>query len=355
MAQNQNSSQFCLPPQFFTTSSKNDAVSTSLFPYFITSPKNDAVSTTLFPYFITSPTVTEQQQQHITELTRQMTLSSLHNQLALSNHKDLFVNEFENGRFGKGSTGNDDVLKLNAQKARYDLLHAAAGEDERIRQVNNFEEAFYGFVPKKPSGFHTQNHQRSFSQKQLQLQIAQFDMLKKHWLKQREEFVTSFSQRESGNYQNVPGSNETVFQGKVGLSSSAAWPSSKNRSSNNRNKNKAIFHGNPNLKNERNGTGVFLPRVADNTESSRKKSGCKNVVVPERVAPALNKKVEDGMMRDYIQQKNRFYGVSISNNENNGVGRIVGVENGFSQQKRNVKAHQTEGNLEIRLPQEWTY
>jgi hypothetical protein len=36
-----------------------------------------------------------------------------------------------------------------------------------------------------------------------------------------------------------------------------------------------------------------------------------------------------------------------------GVGRIGG-ENGFSQQKRNVKA-QTEGNREIRLPQEWTY
>jgi hypothetical protein len=36
-----------------------------------------------------------------------------------------------------------------------------------------------------------------------------------------------------------------------------------------------------------------------------------------------------------------------------GVGRIGG-EIGFSQQKRNVKA-QTEGNREIRLPQEWTY
>jgi hypothetical protein len=59
MAQNQNSSDFWLPPQFFTFS------------------KNDAVSTTPFPYFITSPTVTEQQQ--ITELTRQMTHSSLNN------------------------------------------------------------------------------------------------------------------------------------------------------------------------------------------------------------------------------------------------------------------------------------
>jgi hypothetical protein len=68
---------------------------------------------------------------------------------------------------------------LNAQRARYDLLHAAAEEDEMIRQVNNnFEEAFYGFVPKMPSVFHTQNHhQRSFSQKQLQSQIAQVNFL----------------------------------------------------------------------------------------------------------------------------------------------------------------------------------
>jgi hypothetical protein len=99
-------------------------------------------------------------------------------------------------------------------------------------------------------------------------------MLKKQWLKEREEFVIrDFSQRESGNYQNVPiRSNETVFQGNVGLSSSAAWPSLKSGSNNN-NKNKAVFHGNPNFKKERNGTGVFLPRVAANTESSRKKSG----------------------------------------------------------------------------------
>jgi hypothetical protein len=98
-------------------------------------------------------------------------------------------------------------------------------------------------------------------------------MLKKQWLKQREEFVRDFSQRERGNYQNVPRrSNETVFQGNVGLSSSAAWPSFKSGSNNN-NKNKAVFHGNPNFKKERNGTGVFLPRVAANTESSKKKSG----------------------------------------------------------------------------------
>jgi hypothetical protein len=78
MAQNQNSSDFLLPPQFFTFS------------------KNDTVSTTLFPNFITSPTVTEQQQQHITELTCQMTHSSLHHKLALNNHHKVTTNNNKN-------------------------------------------------------------------------------------------------------------------------------------------------------------------------------------------------------------------------------------------------------------------
>jgi hypothetical protein len=40
------------------------------------------------------------------------------------------------------------------------------------------------------------------------------------------------------------------------------------------------------------------------------------VVVPERVVHALNRKVEEGMIRDYMKQKNRFY--ETLNNENNG-------------------------------------
>lgn len=98
-------------------------------------------------------------------------------------------------------------------------------------------------------------------------------MLKKQWLKQQEEITRGvFSQRQSCNYQNILGrgkNNETVFPGKVGLSPSA-WPSVQKIGNNN----KPVFPGNPNLKKERNGTGVFLPRVVD-SESSRKKPGKK--------------------------------------------------------------------------------
>jgi len=86
-------------------------------------------------------------------------------------------------------------------------------------------------------------------------------------MKQRDEFARAISQRRSGNYRNIPGgrrNNETVFQSNVGLSSSA-WSSVKNGSNNN----KAGFLGNPNLRSERNGTGVFLPRVVDATESRK--------------------------------------------------------------------------------------
>lgn len=100
-------------------------------------------------------------------------------------------------------------------------------------------------------------------------------MLKKQWLKQREELLARgcgvFSQRQSCNYQNILDrgtDKETVFPGKVGLSPSA-WPSVQKIGNN-----KAVFPGNPNLKKERTGTGVFLPRFVD-TESSRKKPGKK--------------------------------------------------------------------------------
>lgn len=82
-------------------------------------------------------------------------------------------------------------------------------------------------------------------------------MLKKQWMKQREEFARAISQRRVENHRNIPGgrrNNETVFPSNVGLSSSA-WSS--------------VKKGNPNLRRERNGTGVFLPRVVDSTESRK--------------------------------------------------------------------------------------
>lgn len=60
---------------------------------------------------------------------------------------------------------------MNSQRATLDLLRAAAGEVERMHQVNN-DEAFYDFLPEKPFGFHTQNQQHSLPH-QKRLQIAQ--------------------------------------------------------------------------------------------------------------------------------------------------------------------------------------
>ncbi|CAK8574956.1 unnamed protein product [Lathyrus sativus] len=346
MAQN---SEFCLPPQFLTDDEKR------FVNHLFTTSKNDDVfnsfSTTLFPYFI-SPNETEtksDENDYINELTRRMAHSTLQHQLALNNKvssPQSTLNAFDNGSFGNGTRRNDAVLNLNSRRATNDLLHADAGKVERIHRVNN-EDAFYGFVPKKPSVFHTQNHHLSISQKQLQLQLqkTQIEMLKKQWLKQREELARGcgvFSQRQNCNYQNVLGrgtDNETVFPGKVGLSPSA-WPSVQTIGNNN----KAAFPGNPNLNKERNGTGVFLPRFVD-TESSRKKPGSRNVIVPERVVHALNRKVDEGVIRGYMHQKNRIHGTS---NYENGVARN-GSDDGFFQQK------QTEVNSEIHLPQEWTY
>ncbi|KAL5073013.1 hypothetical protein RYX36_011997 [Vicia faba] len=326
MAQN---SEFYLPPQFLTDDEKR------FVNHLFTPSKNDDV----FNSFSIDD------KHYINELTRRMAQSSLHHQLALNN---------------KGSSPqsrqNDTVLNSNSNwnhhRVTNDLLHAVPCEVDEVHRVNN-DEAFYGFLPKKPSVFHSQNLQHSISQKQLQLQlqIAQFEMLKKQWLKQRDELARGcgvFSQRNNCNYQNVLGrgtNSVTVFPGKVGLSPSA-WPSVQKIGNNN----KPVFPGNPNLKKERNGTGVFLPRVVD-TESSRKKPACRNVVVPDRVVHALNRKVDEGVIRGYMQQKNRFHGTS---NIENGIGRN-GSDDGSVKQKLNVRAQQTEVNSEIHLPQEWTY
>ncbi|KAI5391864.1 hypothetical protein KIW84_076601 [Lathyrus oleraceus] len=321
MAQN---SEFYLPPQFLTDDEKR------FVNHLFTNSKNDDVfngfSTTLFPYFI-SPSETEtksDENEYINELTRRMAHSTLQHQVALNNKgssPQSTLNAFDNGSFGNGTNRNGAVLNLNSQRATNDLLHADAEKVEWIHRLNN-EEAFYGFAPKKPSVFHTQNH-LSISQKQLQLQLqkAQIEMLKKQWLKQREELLARgcgvFSQRQSCNYQNILDrgtDNETVFPGKVGLSPSA-WPSVQKIGNNN----KAVFPGNPNLKKERTGTGVFLPRFVD-TESSRKKPASRNVVVPERVVHALNRKVDEGVIRGYMQEKNRFNGAL---NFENGFGNFL--------------------------------
>lgn len=96
------------------------------------------------------------------------------------------------------------------------------------------------------------------------------------WLKQQQEIVrgNGVLQRQSRNYETAPRremNKQNVFEGNVGLSSSA-WCSLKNESNA-----KTVFLGNSsNVKKERNGTGVFLPRFVDT--QSRKKPGNKSII-----------------------------------------------------------------------------
>lgn len=76
------------------------------------------------------------------------------------------------------------------------------------------------------------------------------------------------------NNQMVPnrGRNDTVFQGL----SSSAWPPLQ-QAKQQQQQYGAVFHGNPSVKKERNGTGVFLPRVYNVPSESRKKPGKKRI------------------------------------------------------------------------------
>ncbi|XP_061376368.1 uncharacterized protein LOC133318397 isoform X2 [Gastrolobium bilobum] len=367
MAENLDDGEFWLPPQFLTDddtsfvnnknkltvlNSKNDdafdVVSRALFPY-LSSPVESVVG---------SSETESDEEEHMAELTRRMAHSTL--ELGLNHHNHAFTAEKKPegsfvsgspqstlcafGSSGKGSSPNGNVL--NSQRATWDLLRAAAGEVERMR----LSKENYGFVPNatgNPSPvFYAQQQALSHQQ----LQIAQ--MLRQQQLQhQHQQQHGSVWQRQSNQMVPKRGRNNNVRGNNMGLSQ-PAWPMQHANGFGMR----AVFLGNPSGKRRSTGTGVFLPVCINNPSESRKKSACSTALVPDRVAHALNLKLGGGTVGGHLQnQQPRFNG--SSNMGNAAVPKRS--NNGFSQQKRNLKPQQQQQQPpvyhEIRLPQEWTY
>ncbi|XP_019238350.1 PREDICTED: uncharacterized protein LOC109218442 [Nicotiana attenuata] len=110
------------------------------------------------------------------------------------------------------------------------------------------------------------------------------------------------------------------------------------------------------------GTGAFLPRryCSQNPTGSRKKPGCSTAWLPARVVESLNKNI-DGLNGIPSQpqhqpqphahlQPPRFNAGSVSEYE-----ILMARRNALlAQHRRNLQQEGTM-NLEVRLPQEWTY
>ncbi|XP_010529787.1 PREDICTED: uncharacterized protein LOC104806538 [Tarenaya hassleriana] len=110
----------------------------------------------------------------------------------------------------------------------------------------------------------------------------------------------------------------------------------------------AVFLGNPTGKRGSTGTGVFLPRRITPTPSAtvnRKKQTLSTVLVPARVAQALNLNLDDSAAQPQLHPQAGVSDASLRQRSNNG---------GMSGQKRGETRPVVPSN-EIRLPSDWSY
>ncbi|KAE9618117.1 hypothetical protein Lal_00041839 [Lupinus albus] len=392
MAENLDDGEFWLPSQFLSDdetfeSSKyknnvNNVVSVeeTLFPSEIGYGGLFGLSSYLSsPFGGSSETESdEDEQQHqLAEFTRLTSRSNLHSHF--NNTKKSTGNLFSGSPqstlcgFGSGcgmcckgsnqGSPNSVCNKMHSARTTWDLLHAAAGEVERMRL--NQQETSYPFHNRKPfvGSFLTQ---QSLSHQQLQ--IAQYDMMRKQQMCKVQQQQNNGSASLWGVYQQRQSKkNPMVVPNRGGRNnnmpldlSSNAWPSLQNAKQiknqhqqqqfrSNSNGMRAVFLGGG--RRECAGTGVFLPRPA--TES-RKKPACSTALVPDRVVQALNRKMEDMVGCQQQQHLHRF---NASSNMEKAVAAGPRHMNNYtiSQQKKNLRPQPTMNHEISLLPQEWTY
>ncbi|XP_019427181.1 PREDICTED: uncharacterized protein LOC109335502 [Lupinus angustifolius] len=249
MAENLDDGEFWLPPHFLTddytpmnnNSAKNVDVLSALFPSDLSSLVESVVWS--------SETESSDEEYHMADLTRHMT-----HQLDLDPSQN--------------SESPNSVYNLNTHRATWDLLHAAAGEVEKMRLL---------VPPKKPSlatltnsgvGFYTQQHSLTHQQ----FQIAQMEQ--QQGLVWGGANTTTQLKGYSGNYQ--WGQNNKMVANRVtnidGGLSSCAWPHIQRAKQQYECGMKAVNLVNPSVQRESIGTGVFLPqRIVDFPIKSKKK------------------------------------------------------------------------------------
>ncbi|MBA0651115.1 hypothetical protein Goklo_018479, partial [Gossypium klotzschianum] len=109
---------------------------------------------------------------------------------------------------------------------------------------------------------------------------------------------------------------------------------------------RAVFLGNPNGKRECAGTGVFLPRRVGSFSEPRKKSACPTVLVPARVAQALNLNLDEIGAQPQLQHP-RFNPSFTSGSNNAAALRLRSGGNFVGNQKQRSLRPQQEMSHEV--------
>ncbi|XP_058739699.1 uncharacterized protein LOC131611881 isoform X1 [Vicia villosa] len=347
-----------------------------------------------------SETESDEDEKHMAELTRRMARSTLQvDSKASDNNLGRFVSgspqstlcAFGSGcRCRRGSSSShgspNGVCEDSSSKTTWDLLHAAAGEVERMRLNQQRYKPSPITPPSKNNTVSTNHEMGYFNQHSLshqQLQIAQLQMLRQQQIAKQQNSMWGGVQNQCGGVFEQRQTNPIVDAnsvdrmrntntGALGLSSSA-WPTLQNAKQqqvynpakqqsqiNNQQFGsgmRAVFLGNGSGRRESAGTGVFLPRRVDRPAESRKKPVCSTALVPARVAQALNLNLEEYVVGQPQQHLHLHRFNSISNVDNVVPPRHRG-NYGLSNQKHinnNISRPQPAVSNEISLPKEWTY
>ncbi|GAU41846.1 hypothetical protein TSUD_177570 [Trifolium subterraneum] len=374
MAENLADGEFWLPPQFL--SDDDDSTTVPFSPNHKPSLSLDNDENTLpfpseFPYGFSSSdlsspidslrgsseTESDDDEQLAAELTRRMARSILQPD----------SKETENNNMGRFKTGSPQstlcalgsgcncrkgssqgssptgICEDSSSKATWDLLHAAAGEVERMRMnlqsynlpnTTTNEQLFV--PPRKPSPVAvtlpskinntvSTNEMGFFTQQSLshqQLQIAQFQMLRQQQMAKNQNTIWGGMQKQCGGVYQQRQTNQMTQtrggrngvdgrnNGALGLSSSA-WPTLQHAKNQQYGSGmRAVFLGNSAGRRESTGTGVFLPRPVE----SRKKPVVATALVPARVAQALNLQLDDGQPQQHLHRFNFTPKVENGNN-----------------------------------------
>ncbi|XP_022743550.1 uncharacterized protein LOC111294497 [Durio zibethinus] len=247
--------------------------------------------------------------------------------------------------------------RVSSPPGTWVLLYAGAGEVSGVRMN---EESCSGFNNRgllgqpagKPSPIHDVSGfyppQQSLSNQKLQ--ATQFlQMKQKQLMKQQNPSVWGGLHQQQHHVVQNRGKNSNTNR-PLSLSPSA-WPPLQQQSQpQNGSGMRAVFLGNPTVKRECAGTGVFLPRRIG-TPEPRKKPACSTVLLPARVVQSLNLNLDE--ISAQPQHHPRFNAIVTADSD--AALRLRSGGNDFANQKQGNFMPRKGIYHEVRLPQEWTY